>query len=118
MTTISTDLPDLKAAIESRDAEAVSAWYAHDAVLTIVDRDHPPADPTVYRGREEIGSYFAIICGRNIQHAVDNLIATEDGLAYTQRCRYPEGAGVVCNAVAHLTDGRISTQTVVQAWDA
>jgi len=70
MTTVTSPITNLKDAIESRDAEGV--WYADDAVLTILDRDNPPAAPASYRGLEEIGAYYRDICGRNMEHSVED----------------------------------------------
>ena len=64
MTTVTSNITSLKDAIESRDAERVSASYADNAVLTILDRDNPPAAPTTYSGLEEIGAFYRDICGR------------------------------------------------------
>ena len=118
MTTVTSNITSLKDAIESRDAEAVSNWYSDNAVLTILDRDNPPAAPAIHRGLEEIGAYYRDICRRNLEHAVEDLVSTEDGLGYTQHCRYPDGTRVVCVTVARLHDGKITRQTVVQVWDA
>jgi hypothetical protein len=111
------DIGTLIRAIESRDAEGVVAWYADDAVLTVLDRDHPPAAPLVYSGLEEIGAYYRDVCGRNIEHEVRDAVSTSDGLAYTQHCRYPDGAAVVCVTVATVRAGKIRTQTANQVWD-
>ena len=102
MTTVTSPITSLKDAIESRDAEGVTAWYADNAVLTILDRDNPPAAPASYRGLEAIGAYYRDICGRNMEHSVEDLVSTNDGLGYTQRCRYPDGTRVVCVTVARL----------------
>lgn len=112
------DISTLSQAIESRDADAVTAWYHPDAVLTLLDRDHTPAAPMRFTGAEEIGAYYKDVCGRNIAHQVRDAVITADGLAYTQHCRYPDGLGVVCVAVATLRDGRIARQTAVQVWDS
>jgi ketosteroid isomerase-like protein len=119
--TTTTTTPDLSAlghAIESRDAEAIAAWYAEDAVLTVLDRDHPPATPTVFEGVDAIADYYRDVCGRNIAHRVTDAVGTASGLAYTQHCRYPDGTGVVCATVATLHEGKIERQTAVQVWDA
>lgn len=50
MTTATSTTTSLKDAIEARDADGVTAWYADNAVLTILDRDNPPAAPATYRG--------------------------------------------------------------------
>lgn len=121
MTTLDTTSPDiatLSSAIESRDAEGIIAWYAPGAVLTVLDRDHPPASPAVYPGLDAISAYYRDICGRNLAHHVADAVATADGLAYTQHCQYPDGTQVICSTVATLAGGKIQNQTAVQAWDS
>jgi ketosteroid isomerase-like protein len=112
------DLAAFAAAIENRDADALLAWYAPDATMTLLDRDHPPATPTVLEGLAAVDSYLRDVCARNIEHRVSDVVATADGLAFVQHCRYPEGNGVVCTSVAVLRSGRIQSQTSVQVWDA
>ena len=111
-------LDTLADAIESKDSAAVAAHYAPDATLSLLDRDHPPADPTIYAGAAEIEAYFRDICGRNMDHRVQDRVATPDRIAFTQHCRYPGGEQVLCVAVATVRDGRIVDQTGVQVWDS
>jgi hypothetical protein len=113
-----TQIHSLSHSIESRDADGILSWYDPNAVLTVLDRDHPPAAPLVFTGADEIGAYYRDVCGRNIQHDVRDAVATGDGLAYTQHCRYPDGARVICVTVATLRDEKIHTQTAVQVWDS
>ena len=112
------DLAELSAAIERRDAAGILRWYADDAILTVLDRDHTPAAPSGYHGLDAIGEYYREVCGRNIEHRVSDAVVTATGLGYRQDCRYPDGTGVVCVTVAELRDGRIQRQTAVQVWDA
>jgi hypothetical protein len=116
--TVALDIADLAAAIEQRDADAILGWYADDATLNVLDKDHPPAAPAQYRGLDAIGAYYRAVCGRNIDHEVRDAVITATGLAFTQHCRYPEGTGVLCSTVAVLRDGKIHQQTAVQVWDA
>ena len=121
MTTATTtvDIQALTRAIESRDADGVLAWYADDATLTLLDRDHPPAAPTVFDGHGPIGDYYRDICGRNIDHQVDEVIADGDRFSFVQRCRYPSGERVVCLTTAEVgADGLITSQLGVQVWDS
>ena len=111
-------LDTLATAIEAKDATAVAAHYAPGATLTLLDRDHPPADPAVYAGTAEIEAYFADICGRNLDHRVADRVASSDRFAFTQYCRYPGGEQVLCVTVATVRDGRILDQTAVQVWDS
>ena len=110
-------LDSLATAVEAKDAAAVASHYAPDATLTLLDRDHPPADPSVYAGTAEIEAYFADICGRNMDHRVADRVAGPDRIAFTQYCRYPGGEQVLCVTVATVRDGRITEQTAVQVWD-
>ncbi|WP_152364526.1 nuclear transport factor 2 family protein [Microlunatus speluncae] len=107
----------LIAATTRRDAATLTAFYAGDAVINVVDRDHPPASPLVLIGTEEIGAYFRDICGRDIVHTVPQLVADANGVAFEQHCRYPEGNSVTCLAVSTVRDGKIIRQTIAQAWD-
>ena len=110
-------LESLAAAIEAKDAAAVSAHYAPDATFSLLDRDHPPASPSVYAGTAEIEAYFQDICGRNMDHRVTDRVADPDRIAFTQHCRYLGGEEVLCVTVATVRDGHITDQTAVQVWD-
>jgi hypothetical protein len=104
-------------AVQQRDADALLAAYADDAVITLLDRDHPPASPTTYTGRAEIEQYLRDVCAREMEHDVPRIVSNADVLAFEERCRYPDGVGVCCIATAELDDGRIVRQTGVQVWD-
>ncbi len=107
----------LKRAIEGRDAKALAAMYADDALMLVIDRDHPPSNPHRLAGKAAIASYFGDVCGRDITHMVENGLAMGNRLAFTQSCTYPDGGKVFCSAMLDLKGGKIAQQTVVQAWD-
>ena len=100
-----------------RDAEALSGLYAADATITILDRDHPPAGPQVLSGRAEIDAYYRDICGRNIDHAVPQLVADAHGVAFEQHCRYPEGNRSSASPSPASTTAGSRRQTIAQSWD-
>ncbi len=107
----------LKRAIEGRDAKALADMYADDALMLVIDRDHPPSNPHRLAGKAAIARYFGDVCGRDITHMVENGLAMGNRLAFTQSCTYPDGAKVFCSAMLDLKGGKIAQQTVVQAWD-
>ncbi|HYM54431.1 MAG TPA: nuclear transport factor 2 family protein [Solirubrobacteraceae bacterium] len=118
MTTTHTfDLSTFKQAIEERDASAQLAMYADDAEVTLVDRVSRPSAPRVLRGREEIQAWIEDVCGRDMTHRVQHTVQDEDGAAFTEACRYPDGTGVVCATVLELDNGLVTRQIGVQAWD-
>ncbi len=110
-------LDALRRAIETRDGSTLGGFYADDAVLTIIDALNPPNQPREIRGHAAVAEYFDDVCGRAMTHAVENGIATTDRMAFTQRCRYPDGKGVFCATTMELAGGKILRQVVVQAWD-
>jgi ketosteroid isomerase-like protein len=111
-------IPALRRAIEGRDGAALAGFYADDAVLRIVDQDHPPSQPLEISGHDAIAAYFGDVCGRIMTHEVAFGIAEGDRLAFTQACTYPDGKRVFCSATLELANGRIARQVAVQAWDA
>jgi ketosteroid isomerase-like protein len=108
----------LKRAIEGRDAKTLTALYADDALLRIIDQENPPSKPRDIKGREAIAAYYDDVCGRAMSHRIDAATATDEALSFTQLCTYPDGAKVFCAAMLELKDGRIVRQTAVQAWDS
>jgi ketosteroid isomerase-like protein len=112
------DTAALQAAIHNRDAAAQLALYAPDAELHLVDQRTPPSSPRILRGHAEIGPHLEQVCARDMSHHVTRAFATGDDLAYEVECFYPDGTRVLCQAIGHLEDGRITAQRGVQAWDA
>ena len=107
----------IKKAIEGRDGQMLSGFYADDAVVRVIDRNNPPSKPRQIRGRAAISTFWDDICSRAMTHKVDATVAEGGGLAFTQECTYPDGTKVFCAAMLELKGGMIAQQTVVQAWD-
>ena len=111
-------LAGLPRAIEERDAAAQAALYADDAVLTTIDGEHGPSNPSVQRGRQEIAAALADVCARDMTHEVTFFVDDGERASVGVVCRYPDGARVQCLGALRLRDGRIAEQTTVQAWDS
>jgi hypothetical protein len=107
----------LRRALEGNDAELLSSFYAADAEIQTVDKNHPPKQPGVIRGRAAINDYFRDVCGRGLTHSINDEVIGQDRIAFTESCRYPDGTNVLCATILHLNDGQIIRQTGVQAWD-
>ncbi len=111
-------IAEIKRAIEGRDAKALAALYADDALLRSIDHDNPPGKPRDLEGKRAIAAYYEDLCGRAMSHHIDSAVASGESLAFTQTCTYPDGAKVFCAAMLEIKDGKIVRQTVVQAWDS
>jgi hypothetical protein len=108
----------IRRAFADRDAGALSALYADDAQIEIVDAQNQPSSPNVLRGRDAIQAHLADVFGRDMSHEVDLVAVGPDALGYSLRCRYPDGTRVVCAATAQLANGKIVREVGVQAWDS
>jgi len=117
MTSQKFDAEALRRGIEERDADTLLSLYAEDAELHVVDHGNQPSNPKIIHGRDAIGAYFADVCGRDMTHTIERLVAGDGGVAYAEVCQYPSGARVMCVAVLDVKDGLITRQSGVQAWD-
>jgi ketosteroid isomerase-like protein len=117
-TTTKFDVDELRQAVESADPDAQLAFYADDAEVTLVDRDHPPSNPIRLHGHGEIREWLADVAGRDMKHQVTMLAVNGDTGGYRLDCRYSSGEKVACAALFELSDGRISKLEGVQAWDS
>jgi hypothetical protein len=118
-TTSQFDLETLRRGLEGRDAGALASLYAEDAEFVEVDKDHPPTNPRMLRGRRAIAEHLEDVCARDMTHKLERPVVSEDRLAYSEDCRYEDGTNVRCIAIADLNDeGRIVRQLGVTAWDA
>ena len=108
----------LQRAIEGRDADGLTALYADDAVLRIIDHENSPSKPRELRGKQAIAAYYDDVCSRAMSHRIDAAVANGEALSFTQICTYPDGAKVFCAAMLEIEGGKITRQTSVQAWDS
>ena len=111
------DFNGLRRAIEERDASKQLGFYADDAEVHLVDRDHPPGAARILRGGGEIRAWLEDVCARDMTHRVSNELVDDGRAAYTVSCRYPDGTKVLCAAMVDLADGRIVHQLGIQVWD-
>jgi ketosteroid isomerase-like protein len=112
------DLSSLARSIEARDAAGQLAHYADDAVIEIVDRDHPPSTPERVSGADAIQAYLDDVAGRDMTHAVRHALSDGEEASLWVDCEYPDGTRVRCAGAIELRDGKIVRQDVVQEWDA
>src|SRR4051812_7815577 len=108
---------DLTRAIEGSNAQALIDLYADDAVMRIVDKDHPPSKPIELKGKSAIAQFYRDVCGRAMTHRVETTLIDGERLAFSELRTCPDGIRVRCSATAELAGGRIVKQTNVQAWD-
>jgi hypothetical protein len=57
------------------------------------------------------------VYGRDMTHHLDQCVVDGDHVAFTESCEYPDGVKVLSSSMLSLRDGRITEQTLIQAWD-
>lgn len=107
----------IRRAVEARDSASLRALYADDAVLTIIDHDHPPNRPRTIAGAEAIGAFLDDVYSRDQAHSLEMGVAGATALAFVEGCLYGDGSRSVAASVAELGPRGIVRQTTVQAWD-
>lgn len=119
-------IDDIRRALESRDFEALANLYTEDAILEEVSTLHPPAHPTVVRGRKAILERLRAdilrdpVSGweRRLTSArIIDQFETDDALAFTELREFFAGDKVVAQHLAHKKNGRIEHDRVLVAWD-
>ncbi|MBM7091854.1 nuclear transport factor 2 family protein [Streptomyces sp. NPDC012461] len=111
------DNDTLRRGIEADNAEVLLSLYADDAELRIVDHTAQPSHPKVLRGRDEIAAMLDDVYSRDMTHKLEQCVVQGDHAAYSESCRYPDGVRVLSESMLSLRDGRITGQTLIQAWD-
>jgi ketosteroid isomerase-like protein len=108
----------LRRGIEGNTAANLLSLYADDAELRVVDRNTQPSSPRVLHGRDEIAELLNDVYSRDIKaHTLDECIVQGDRAAYTESCEYSDGVRVLSESMITLRDGKITEQTMIQAWD-
>ena len=104
-------------AIQERDADRIIAAYAPDAIVHLLDPDHPPQSPRTLTGRAALASWIRDICSPDVTHRVVDLVDAGDMVSFTDQARYRPGTQEWSISVAAIDDGLIVRQRMLSVWD-
>ncbi|MGY0071483.1 nuclear transport factor 2 family protein [Streptomyces sp. QTS137] len=107
----------LRRGLEAPTSAPLTALYADDAELRIVDRNTQPSHPMVLHGRDEIAAMLDDVYSRDMTHQLERCVVQDEQAAFSETCVYPDGVRVYSESMVSLRDGRITEQTMIQAWD-
>lgn len=107
----------LKRGLEERDAALAASVYAEDVEFIIVNRNYPPSNPLLRKGRAAVLAMYQDICSREMMHKVTSIVVGPAGFAIRESCQYPDGARVLGHVIAEMRDGKIVRQFNVDCWD-
>ena len=107
----------LKRGLEERDAELAASVYADNVEFLIVNRNYPPSNPLVRKGRAAVLAMYQDVCSREMMHKVTSIVVGPEGFAIRESCQYPDGGRVLGHVIAEMRDGKIVRQFNVDCWD-
>jgi len=107
----------LKRGLEGRDAQLAASVYADDVEFLIVNRNYPPSNPLLRKGRAAVLAMYRDICSREMMHKVTSIVVGPEGFAIRESCQYPDGGRVLGHMIAEMRDGKIVRQFNVDCWD-
>jgi hypothetical protein len=110
------DTETLRRGVEGQP-ETLLSLYTDDAEFRIVDRTSQPSHPKVLHGRDEIARMLDDVYSRDMTHKLERCVVQGDQAAYSESCVYPDGVRVLSESMISLRDGKITEQTLIQAWD-
>jgi hypothetical protein len=105
----------LRRADEQNDVELLTSFYAKDAEAYLISKDNPPGSPFELRGKEAIAEYLRDVCGREMKHRIEREVISEDRIAFSEGCEYPDGTRVLAATTLEVKEGKISRQVTVEA---
>lgn len=107
----------LKRALIGRNADLAASLYADDVELVIVNRNYPPSQALVRRGRSAALELWQALCSKEMTHSVTATVVGKDSFAIREDCLFADGGRVVGHVIAELRDGLISRYLTVDCWD-
>lgn len=107
----------LKRALIGRDAELAGSVYADDVEFVIVNRNYPPSQPFVRRGKAAALELWRDLCAKEMTHSVTATVVGEGSFAIRESCIYADGGRVVAHVIAEVSGGLIVRHFSVDCWD-
>ena len=107
------DFGTLRLAIEARDPDALTGFYAEDAYLRIVHASLPDGPAFELRGRAQIERYLRAICDQEMSCSVEDraVVGPEGTIEFQELCEYPNGTPISVRTELEVEGGLIASQT-------
>lgn len=107
----------IRAAVESRDADALVGLIAEDATMLNYGKRNPPSQPEALEGKAAIETWLRDIYGRDMAHEVRDEVVGDERISFNEWCEYPDGSRVLASNVFELREGQIVRAVMNQTWD-
>lgn len=111
------DFQAFKKALESLDLESWVEFYADTAEWIEYKHNFPPRSPRLMSGKKEIVNFLAGVKSSNVILKIEDEVIGQTRAACCLWVTLPDGKRIVENIIIHYSDGKITKQVDVEAWD-
>jgi len=112
------DFDAFKQAFLSQDVDKWVTFYAPDAEWIEYRHTNPPNAPNRVVGQSEIKAFLRRIKASNVSIAITDEILGPTRAAFCVTCTLSDGVRrIIEHVIIHYSNGRITRQVDVEAWD-
>ena len=112
------DFATFKQAFQSQDVDKWVTFYAPDAEWIEYRHTNPPRAPNRMAGRSQIEAFLSRIKASNISIAITDEILGSTRASFCVTCTLSDGVRrIIEHVIIHHSNGRITRQVDVEAWD-
>ena len=112
------DFDAFKQAVMSQDVDRWISFYAPDAEWIEYRHTNPPRAPNRMVGQPDIKAFLGRVKASNISIAITDQIVGPTRAAFCVTCTLSDGVRrIIEHVIIHYSDGRITRQVDVEAWD-
>lgn len=117
MAKITFDFEGFRRSFTEQDIERWLDYFAEDAEWVEYRHNAPPRSPNRMIGHAAIGAFLARVKASNIKLEISDEVIGDERAAFMVTCTLSDGRHIVENVIIHVTDGKITRQVDVEAWD-
>jgi len=112
------DFDSFKKAFQSQDVETWATFYAQDAEWIEYGHTNPPHAPNRMVGQPEIKAFLDRVKASNISIVMTDEIPGPTRAAFCVTCTLSDGVRqIIEHVIIHYSNGWITRQVDVEAWD-
>jgi ketosteroid isomerase-like protein len=111
------DFAGFRRAFVEQDVSAWAAYFAPDGEWIEYRHANPPRSPRVMSGRQQIAEFLARVKSSNVTLEIGDEVVGPQRAAFRVWCTLPDGRRIIEHVIIHYSNGRITRQVDVEAWD-
>jgi ketosteroid isomerase-like protein len=111
------DFSAFKRAFVAQDISAWSEFFDENAEWIEYRHTHPPRAPHRMAGRKQIADFLSRVKASNVLLAIEDEVIGSSRAAFRVWCTLADGRRIVEHVIIEFSEGKITRQVDVEAWD-